>query len=242
MSELEPITFHHEGDDLRGEIAAPPGNTRRPAVLVMHTALGLSDHMRQQARLLAQRGYVAVASDMYGGGVYLHDPEKESGDTFMRLMGNPTLQRRRTVAWYEKVRQLPNVDPTRIAAIGYCYGGRCVLELARSGADLKVVASYHGLLETHEPARRGSIKGVVAVYTGALDPYAPEKDVEALRQEMAAAEVRLQLTVFTHAAHGFTDPHSGKQGRPGIEYDALAERVSWAGTLALLQSELGGAA
>ncbi|HEX4377922.1 MAG TPA: dienelactone hydrolase family protein [Steroidobacteraceae bacterium] len=239
MSELEPIAFHHEGDDLRGEIVAPPGGERRPAVLVMHTALGLSDHMRQQACLLTQRGYVAVATDMYGGGRYLRDPQNEAADTYMRLTGNPLMQRRRTVAWYEKVRQLPNVDPTRIAAIGYCYGGRCVLELARSGADLKAVVSYHGLLDTHEPARPGSIKGIVAVYTGALDPYAPQKDVEALRQEMSEAQARLQLTVFSHAAHGFTDPHASKAGLPGIEYDAIAEKVSWAGTLALLQSELG---
>lgn len=239
MTGLQTVSCHHEGADLRGEMAAPAAGGRHPAVLVMHTALGLSDHMRHQARLLAQRGYVAVATDMYGGGLYLRNPEKEAAGTFSMLLEKPGLLRARTVAWHAQVSQLPNVDPARIAAIGYCFGGRCVLELARSGADVRAVVSYHGLLDTTARAKRGAIRGLVSVYTGARDPYAPDKDVEALRQEMTAAETRLQLTVFSHAAHGFTDPDAAKAGRPGIEYDALAERVSWAGTLAILQSELG---
>jgi dienelactone hydrolase len=235
---LKTISFDHEGTELQGQMAAPDAQGRLPAVLVMHTALGLGDHMRHQAQLLAQRGYVAVATDMYGGGRYLHHPETEAADTFSMLIDKPGLLRERTVAWHAQVSRLPNVDPTRMAAIGYCFGGRCVLELARSGADLKVIASYHGLLDTTERAERGSIKGVVAVYTGARDPYAPPRDVDALKQEMSAAEAAFQLTVFSHAAHGFTDRNAARAGLPGIEYDALAERVSWAGTLALLQSEL----
>jgi dienelactone hydrolase len=103
---------------------------------------------------------------------------------------------------------------------------------------VKVVVSYHGLLDTPMPARAGAIKGVVAVYTGAKDPYAKPKDVEAFRQEMIAAQARWQLTVFSDAEHGFTDPDAAMMKRPGIAYDALADRISWAGTLALLESEL----
>jgi dienelactone hydrolase len=239
---LQTVPCQHEGAELRGEMAAPTMAGRHPAVLVMHTALGLSDHMRRQARLLAQLGYVAVATDMYGGGFYLNDPEAEAAGTFGRLIDNPALLRARTVAWHAQVRALPNVDPTRMAAIGYCFGGRCVLELARSGADLRAFVSYHGLLDTAAPAHPGAVRGLISVYTGGRDPYAPEKDVEALRHEMTAAKARMQLTVFSHAAHGFTDPHAARAGRPGIEYDELAERVSWAGTLAILQSELGAGA
>jgi dienelactone hydrolase len=133
---------------------------------------------------------------------------------------------------------LPNVDRTRVAAIGYCFGGQCVLELARSGADVKAVVSYHGILKTALPAQRGAVRAQVAVYTGAKDPYAPAADVEALRQEMLAAEARWQIMTFGEAYHGFTDPDSTMSALPGLGYDQIAHHVSWAGTLALLQQAL----
>src|ERR1700730_5432900 len=100
-----------------------------------------------------------------------------------------------------------------------------------AGADVKAVVSYHGLLTTSAPAEPGAIQGQVAIYTGAKDPYAPSQDVEALRQEMSAAGARFQIMVFSGACHGFTDPTAGAMGRAGIAYDAIADRVSWAGTV-----------
>jgi dienelactone hydrolase len=235
MDELHPVTCNHDGVELKGLIAAPSTTGPHPAVLVMHTALGLGEQMCRQVRLLAQMGYVAVATDMYGGGVYYTNPA-DAGSAYGHLLNNPELLRARTAAWHALVAGMANVDPVRTAAIGYCFGGRCVLELARSGADVRVVVSFHGLLDTPMPAQRGAIKGIVAVYTGAKDPYAPEQHVQTFRHEMTAAEARWQITVFGDAAHGFTDPDAATMQRPGIAYDALADRISWAGTSTLLET------
>jgi dienelactone hydrolase len=238
MHELQTLTCVHEDVELKGQVARPTTAGPHPVVLIMHTALGLGSLMRRQASRLAQAGYAAVAIDMFGGGQDFHSDATSASAAFTKLLDNPQRLRARTVAWHQLARTLPGVDANRVAAIGYCFGGRCVLELARSGAEVKAVVSYHGLLGTHMPAQPGSIKGVVAVYTGAKDPYAPEKDVEAFRQEMIAAQARWQLTVFGDAEHSFTDPDADAMQRPGIAYNALADHTSWAGTLALLRNEL----
>jgi dienelactone hydrolase len=238
MSELRPVICNHEGVGLQGLVAEPSTTGPHPAVLVMHTALGLGKQMRHQVLTLAKMGYIAVATDMYGGGACYTNPA-EAGSAFSSLRNNPQLLRARTVAWHALVSGMANVDPKRIGAIGYCFGGHCVLELARSGADVKAVVSFHGLLETSMPAQRGAIKGIVSVYTGAKDPYAPEEHVQAFRHEMTAAEAQWQVTVFGDAEHGFTDPDASKMKRPGIAYHGLADRMSWAGTASLLATELG---
>jgi dienelactone hydrolase len=155
------------------------------------------------------------------------------------LLNPPQRLRARAAAWYEYLKTRQEVDPQRIAAIGFCFGGQCVLELARSGADVKAVVSYHGLLSTSLPAMPGAIQGHVAIYTGAKDPYAPAEHVRALQEEMAAAGAHLQITVFSEACHAFTDPNAGAIGRDGLAYDPIADRVSWAGTMALLEATIG---
>ncbi len=237
MSGLRPTTLHHDGSELIGEIAFPCGAGPHPAVLVMHNAHGLGESVREKAVALAQLGYLAVAIDMYGGGHYYADP-RAAGTQLMAVANPPQRLRARVQAWYEHVKAMPEVDPHRVAAIGYCFGGQCVLELARSGADIKAAVSFHGLLATAARAEHGAIRGEVAIYTGGKDPYAPAADVEALRQELSAAGARFHITVFNEACHAFTDPHAGEMGRAGIAYDAVADRVSWAGTLALLQIAL----
>ena len=132
-----------------------------------------------------------------------------------------------------------DVVRARSAARGCCFGGMCVLELARSGADVRAVVSYHGILTTQAPARKGEVKCDVAAYCGAHDPYAPMDTIDGLRRELAEAEARHQIMIFGEAAHSFTDPNAASMGMPGIEYNAIADRVSWAGTLALLEAVLG---
>jgi len=237
MTALQIVTFTHDGVELVGEMAVPKTPGPHPAVMVIHNAHGLGEQMRERARALAQLGYVAVATDMYGGGKYFSDP-KAAGAVLMELVSAPQRLRARSVAWYEQLQSRAEVDPQRIAAIGFCFGGQCVLELARSGADAKAIISYHGLLSTAMPAEPGAIKGQVAIYTGAKDPYAPTEHVEALRQELSTAGAHFQITVFNDAFHAFTDPHAGEMGRAGIAYDAIADRVSWAGTLALLEETI----
>ena len=170
---------------------------------------------------------------MYGNGVHFEVPT-EAGEYFIEFQNNPALMREKMQAWLEHVQALPEVDASRVAVIGFCFGGQCALELARAGADIRAAISYHGLLSTHAPAAANSLSTDIAVYTGALDPYAPKQDVDALREEMIAAGARLQLTEFSYAYHSFTNPNPPGDEASGMGYSPAADAVSWAGTLALL--------
>lgn len=238
MTTQRPITIHHDGAVLVGDVALPDTSARAPAVMVMSNAHGLGRQARTRANALAEKGYVALATDMYGDGAFFSDPGGMAAP-FAALQATPQTLRARVLAWYDALKRLPEVDPERIGAIGFCFGGQCVLELARSGADVKAVVSYHGLLQTAMPARSGAISGCVAVYTGEKDPYVPRENVEAFRNEMIAAEAHWQLTVFGNAYHSFTDPEADPNaGIAGIRYDPLADKLSWEGTLTLLAAAL----
>lgn len=235
---MQIVTLEHEGAVLKGELFGGSADPR-PGILVMHNALGLGAQVREVAAKLANLGYVALATDMFGAELN-GDPAK-AGAYFAALQAQPALLRARLAAWHDTLTGLAQVDATRTAAIGYCFGGFCVLELARSGAAVKAAVSFHGLLGTQLPATPGAINGQVAAWCGGQDPFVPLDHVETLRAEMATAQASSQITVFSHAAHGFTDPDAGALGRPGVAYDPLADQVSWAGTVALLQSTLGRA-
>lgn len=234
---MQPVALTHDGATLTGEIFAPGASGKQPGVLVFHSGLGLGAHERQVAADLAARGYAALAVDMFGG--TLDGSPEVAGAYFAQLIANPALVRSRVGVWFDCMTALPGIDAGRIAAIGYCFGGMCVLELARSGADVKAAISFHGLLTTVVPATPGSIRGQVAAWCGGKDPYAPSEQIDAFRAEMAAAQASCQITVFSDVQHSFTDPAADGLNRPGIAYDALADRVSWAGTVALLESVLG---
>lgn len=238
MTDLQPLRCQHDGVTLQGYVARPEGEGTFPTVMVMHSALGMRHMVRGKARELAALGYLAVATDMYGADADISSPEK-AGAHYMPLAQDSALLRARTVAWFEAVAALDGVDPARIAAIGYCFGGQCAVEMARSGVDLKAAVSFHGLLTTSLPAAPGAIAGDVVAYCGADDPFGPPADTVAFRAEMAAAGARFHITEFAGVAHGFTDP-KGEGGQPGIAYDAAADAISWAGTLALLDTRLRG--
>jgi dienelactone hydrolase len=240
MTDLNTVTCHHEGASLQGQLALPSSAGPHPAVMVMHNAHGLGTQVRDSARRLAQAGYVALATDMYGGGVF-HENPAAAGDSLGPLWKNPQLLRARVVAWFDWLKARPEVAVQRIAAIGYCFGGQCVLELARSGADVKAVVSFHGILTTALPAQPGAVRAQVAVYTGAEDPYAPRKHVDDFQDEMQAAGARWQIMSFGRCYHAFTDADI-RTSLPGLAYDPIADQVSWAGTLALLQAVLHAAA
>jgi dienelactone hydrolase len=236
---MQTIAFEHMGATLAGQLATPAvSGGPLPLVMVFPSALGLGKHALGAAQRLAGQGYLGLGIDMYGDGLYSgYEPSAAgAGAQFDALLKAPQLLRDRAVAWLEQARQLPGVDPARIAAIGYCFGGYCVLELARTGADLAAVVSYHGLLTTHGPAAPGTIRPEVAAYCGDSDPFAPVDTIDGLRRELQAAGARHQVTVFGGVEHSFTDPDAGLLNRPGIAYDALADRVSWAGTLGLLET------
>lgn len=240
VTQFEAIHCEHDGTKLQGLVARPAiGRAPFPTVMVMHSANGLRHQVRDKIEKLAALGYLAIATDMYG-------PEAQNGPqdaahaayTYFFPDGSHNV-RSRSLAWFEAVRAHPDVDPARIAATGYCFGGHCVLELARAGADLRAVISYHGTLETHARAEAGVPRCEVVAYCGAHDPFAPLDEVDALRRELAEAGARYQITVFGEAAHSFTDPDAASMGMEGIRYDAMADRMSWAGTLTLLEEVLG---
>lgn len=236
MAEFEAIQCDHDGTVLNGVIAFPDGPAPHPTILVMHNATGLGKAVHDAMRRLTALGYLAVGIDMYGPGRQLTNDEVR--EHIGPLHANPSILRDRIVRWFDMIAARPDVDTARIGAIGYCFGGQCVLELARSGADAKAIVSYHGLLGTHAPAEPGSIKGEVAAYCGGRDPWVPQADIEALREELSSAGASHQITVFANAFHAFTDPHGHEIGLDGIAYDPLADKVSWAGTVALLEATL----
>lgn len=228
MAELDIKEFVHDNVLLSGRIAWPSQSGPRPAVLVMHDAMGMGTLVQRKAIELAEAGYVALASDLYGPELYSGE-EMVYGRLFMELQNNPEQLRDRIVKTFEMLRDLPEVDPTRMFAIGFCFGGQCVLELARSGADVKAVVSFHGLLTTKLPARRGEVKAKILTITGNKDPHVPAADVASFQAEMIAAEADWQVTVYGEGWHAFSDPDVGRRDDvPGVRYDPLLARLSWA--------------
>jgi dienelactone hydrolase len=235
MKNLQPVGWLHDGTALEGLMARPEGAGPFPSVMVMHSGAGLSTFEHDKSRALAQLGYLAVATDMFGV-LARNAPAEENVRHYEQLIQTPTRMRERIVGWFDTLATFPDVDAGKIAAIGYCFGGMCVLELARSGVPASAVVSYHGVLTTHAPAQRGRVKCRVAAYCGGKDPYASLNDVESLRSELSAADVHYQITEFATAEHGFTNPEADAYGMAGIGYNEIADRVSWAGTLALLET------
>ena len=211
---------------------------KRPGVLVVHEWWGLNDHAKNQARRLAEAGYVGFALDMYGvGKVTTHPQEAQAFAT--EAAKDPAVAAARFNAGLEQLKRDPYVDPTRLAAIGYCFGGGVVLGMARAGADLAAVVTFHGSLETRSPAQPGKVKARVLVLAGGADPFVPPEQVEAFRKEMQAAGARVEVVTYAGAKHGFTNPDAGRYGMPQLAYDAAADRQSWAAMLKLFHEVLG---
>jgi dienelactone hydrolase len=242
MSELRAFDYEYDGVVLKGQLALPAGKGPHPGVLVMHDARGLGALTRRRAVDLAKLGYAALATDMYGNARTLPDPQEES-EFMMSVLGNAALVRGRVNAALKALAALPEVDAARMGAIGFCFGGHCVLELARSGANARGVVSFHGLLHTLEPARAGEVKAHMLVLTGARDPYAPPEHVAALQAEMNAANAQCDVTSYGDGYHAFTDASAEHQltNTPGIKYDPLIDKLSWAQCTAFLESVVKGA-
>jgi dienelactone hydrolase len=227
MGEFRKVEYRHDDTTLIGEALMPAGPGPHPGLLVMYDALGVSDMIRRRARELAAKGYAVLLTDMYGGGLTEDSDHNHAG--FAAMQADRPRLRGRALAGLAALRGLAGVDGQRIGAIGYCFGGQCVLEIARSGADLQAVVSFHGLLTTHAPAQAGRVPAKVLVITGALDPYAPISDLHAFETEMAEAAADWQVTVYGTGYHAFTDPDIARRTEvPGIQYDPLLDRMSWA--------------
>lgn len=199
----------------------------RPAVLIVHQWKGLGAYEKRRARMLAELGYTVLAVDIYGKGIR-PETAAAAGALAGKYKGDRALLRARVAAGLELLKQDKTVDPKRIAAIGYCFGGTTVLELARSGADVAGVVSFHGGLNTPTPQDAKNIKGRVLALHGADDPFVKPDEVQAFADEMREAKVDWQLVAYGGAVHSFTDSGAGSDNSKGAAYNEKADQRSWA--------------
>jgi dienelactone hydrolase len=235
------VTYSHGGTNFIGHLAwddAVPG--RRPGVLVVHEWWGHSEFTRDCARKVAQAGFVGFALDLYGNGKHVDDPQEAA-----RLMGeigkNFTALRTRFNAAREVLSKQQNVDASRIAAIGHCFGGNVVLQMARAGEDLRAVVSFHGLLPTGQAVPAGKVKAKVLVLNGADDPLVPKDKLQAFEKEMQAAGADYRIVNYPGAKHAFTNPDATERGKKfglPLEYNAAIDKQSWSEAVAFLNRVL----
>jgi dienelactone hydrolase len=225
------VTYRAGDTVLKGFLAyddATPG--KRPGVLVVHEWWGLNDYARMRARMLAELGYTALAVDMYGDGKTT-EHSNDAGAFTKEVTQNLAVERARFQAALDLLKAQPQTDPARIAAIGYCFGGGVVLQMAREGVDLAGVASFHGSLGTERPAKKGAVKAKVLVLHGADDPFIPKEQIAAFEQEMKQSGADYTFIAYPGATHGFTNPDADRLGAANkmpIKYNAKADQASWA--------------
>lgn len=220
------IEYRHGDTVLEGYLAYDDAVTeKRPGVLVVHEWMGLGSHAKASAERLAGLGYTALAVDMYGKGVRPQNQQEAAAQASI-YKSDRALMRSRIGAGLEALESQASVDPAKIAAIGYCFGGTTVLELARGGADVKGVVSFHGGLSTPNPAS-DTLLAKILVLHGAEDPYVPAAEVQAFEDEMRQAGADWQLVKYSGAVHSFTNPDAGTDTSKGAAYNSQADHRSW---------------
>jgi len=226
----EEVNYSSGATQLKGYIAYDDSfRGKRPAVLVVHEWWGHNEYARQRARQLAQLGYVAMALDMYGNGKQARHPE-DAQKFSSEISSNIALAKQRFLAAMGQLQGLKRVDATKIAAIGYCFGGGVVLQMAREGVELKGVASFHGSLSTQHPAAPGAVKAKILVAHGGEDPFVGMDKLMAFIDEMNKAGASYKVVVYSGAKHSFTNPDASKYGKQfnlPLEYNPRADEDSW---------------
>jgi len=207
---------------------------KRPGVLITPEAFGLGEHAMERARMIAGLGYVAFAIDPYGDRKQFTTMEEVMA-VAGPLMSDPAKLRARARAGLSTLTAQPQVDSTRLAAIGFCMGGTTSLELARAGENLRGVVSFHGGLDTAAPAAPGGIKARVLVCHCADDPMIPAAKVVAFEEEMRKAKADWQVIVYGNTVHSFTNPAADGTMNPGVRYNPNSDRRSWATMRAFLE-------
>lgn len=241
QAEIKTETVEYQVGDTRmtGYLAYDDAVTGpRPGVLVVHEWWGHNAYARKRAEMLAGLGYTAFALDMYGDGKVADHPDNAKAFMQAIVADMPEAERRFAAARAVLERQ-PGVDPGRIAALGYCFGGGMVLHMARTGMDLAGVVSYHGGLGTQAPAQPGKVKARVLVFNGAADVMVPPEQVQAFKQEMAAANANVEVVNYSGVKHSFTNPEADEFARRfnmPLAYDAQADAASWRRTQAFLKT------
>jgi dienelactone hydrolase len=222
----EEVEYRDESTVLQGYFAYDDAVAGpRPAVMIVHEWYGHGPYVRRRARELAQLGYLAFANDMYGKGVYAKSHE-EAGKLAGAVKGDNKLMRRRAAAGIEAMKKHKLADASKLAVMGYCFGGATALELARAGADLKGAVSFHGSLETPNPGQTKDVKAKILVMHGADDSFV-NPSVPAFQDEMRRAKADWQMIFYGGAVHSFTVAEAGNDPSKGMAYNEAADRRSW---------------
>lgn len=226
----EEITYHAGDTPLKGLIAYDTKfKGKRPGILVVHEWWGHNAYARHRAEMLAKLGYTAMALDMYGNGKTASHP-KDAGKFATEVTSHPELAKARFEAALDVLKKQPTVDDNNIAAIGYCFGGGVVLNMARMGVDLKGVASFHGSLAAYQPAEKDKVKAKIMVFNGEADPFTTREQIAAFKAEMDKAGVDYQFINYPGAKHSFTNPEADKFGKEfnlPLAYNKKADKDSW---------------
>jgi dienelactone hydrolase len=233
MHSYEQI-YESGGVRLTGYFADGAGSSKVPGVLVIHEATGIGEHMRERARMLAQRGYVAFALDLYG----TKDLSLEEARQHAQALMAQDLIRPRARAALELLAAHPSCDPARLAAIGFCMGGRVALELAKDGAPIHCAVGFHPGFKPSSGVR-GPIAAKILMMVGDEDPVVSVQDRENFAREMKEAGADWQLHVFGGVGHSYTNRAVDALGMPGFRYDERTDRRAWQSMLALFEERLG---
>lgn len=223
----ENIVEYKSGDTLcEGLHVVDSAKTvKLPSVLIIHQWTGLSDNEKMRARMLAELGYNVFAADIYGKGIRPQPPA--AGQEADKYKTDRKLYRERLLSALEVLNKDPRTDVSKVAAIGYCFGGTGVIELARTGALIKGIVSFHGGLDSPTPADGKNIKGKVLILHGADDPFVKAPDIAAFEQEMKDAKVDYKLVSYPGAVHSFTQKAAGNDNSKGAAYNEAADKASW---------------
>lgn len=237
MTTVSDLRYEADVEEMVGRLALPAGDGPVPAVLVAHGAPGLDDYCRTRPQALAEHGYAALAIDYHGGGRVYTD-QSELAARFEAIASDADRLRALGTAGLEALLAQERVDAGRIAAVGYCFGAVVVMELARTGADLKAVVGFHPGLSSPRPQDSRNIAGQVLMCVGADDPIVPLEERAAFEREMREHGVDWQLNVYSGAKHRFTDPNAAAAGTPALEYNERAAERSWRAMLDLFGEAL----
>ena len=226
---VKDVTYKEGDTTYKGVLAYDDAmKGKRPGMIVVHEWWGMTQHVRDYTRDLASKGYTALAVDMYGNGKTADNP-KDAGELSGSVSNAPDVMKARFDAGRKFLVSQPTVDAKRIGALGFCFGGGVVLNMARIGEDLAGVASFHGSLGTKNPAKAGGVKSKVLVMNGADDPFVKPEAIDAFKKEMDAAKVDYRFINYPGAVHAFTNPEATEKGQKfklPLAYNAEADQKS----------------
>jgi dienelactone hydrolase len=226
--QMKEVTYQDGDQQLRGYLAWDDAiKGKRPGVMVVHEWWGLNDYAKKRARMLAEEGYVAFAADMYGADrVTTHADDAKGWMT--QIVSNQDAWQKRAMLGLEQLKKSPHVDGSKMAAIGYCFGGATVMQMTYAGADLDGVVSFHGSLPPASPEQAANIKSRVLIAHGDADPFIPADRIVKFKEALSNANVDWEMNVYANTKHGFTNPGAGDFGMDALAYNKAADERSWA--------------